>query len=395
MPLFVTTASRAALSKVSAVEDFDFHKAIEQLVGMSLLEASEALDLSQQRYQMHPLTQAFARKKLGVNISLNLNHEQGDVSSEKILELKHNFCAYFAGWSQEKAGRNFWGFLSGDEKKHREVYLELPNLLLSLDWTYGDEVWSEVLTLAKAIVHPIYYTGQLDKRLKCSQYGLMAAQTLGATEDEMWFTIHGLGSIYLLRGDYQNADKYLKQGIELAQTHSFPDGVALGQTYLGYMALQRGDLLEAQEQVDMALSNAESSLFKYRAHHAAGHIARHRQDFEQAKNYYLKSAEFMAGTGYLDSSDVWLGFTTLGLKKYEKARDYFDKYLETYGEYGNRRVVAMAKLGLARYYEVQGFPAEASDFANQAYELLSQMNAQWELKQVKELLARLEEIDGG
>lgn len=76
------------------------------------------------------------------------------------------------------------------------------------------------------------------------------------------------------------------------------------------------------------------------------------------------------------------------------ARGYFDKYLETYGEYGNRRVVAMAKLGLARYYEVQGFPVEASDFANQAYELLSQINAQWELKQVKELLGRLEKLDG-
>ena len=54
----------------------------------------------------------------------------------------------------------------------------------------------------------------------------------------------------------------------------------------------------------------------------------------------------------------------------------------------------MAKLGLARYYEVQGFYVEASDFANQAFELLSQLNAQWELRQVKELLERLEIIGG-
>ena len=86
-----------------------------------------------------------------------------------------------------------------------------------------------------------------------------------------------------------------------------------------------------------------------------------------------------------------MGFTTLGLKKYEKARDYFDKYLETYGEYGNRRVVAMAKLGLARYYEVQGLYPEATDFANQAHELLCQLDAHWELKQVRELLARLQQ----
>jgi hypothetical protein len=38
--LFVSSASRAALAVVSNVGEFDFYKAIEQLVSMSLLEAS-------------------------------------------------------------------------------------------------------------------------------------------------------------------------------------------------------------------------------------------------------------------------------------------------------------------------------------------------------------------
>jgi tetratricopeptide (TPR) repeat protein len=342
---------------------------------------------------MHPLTQAFARNKLNVDISLTLFRNQVDIPAQKISRLKANFYTYFADWSRKKEGGKFWDFLSWDEKKYEAVYLELPNLILSLNWAYDNNIWDHVLALAKAVVHPIYYEGQLDKRIKCSRYGLTASRKLGATEDEIWFTVQGLGSIYLLRGDYANAEKYLKRGIQLAKKHNVYDGIALGETYLGYMALQRGNPIEAQKHIDMALNYAKSSLFKYRAHHAAGHIARHRQDFEQAKMYYLKSAEFLEGTEYLDTSDVWLGFTTLGLKKYEKARDYFDKYLETYGEYGNQRVVAMAKLGLARYYEGQGLFVEASDFANQAFELLSQMNAQWELKQVKELIERLEKAN--
>ncbi|MEM7348908.1 MAG: NB-ARC domain-containing protein, partial [Chloroflexota bacterium] len=80
MPLFATTASRPALSSISGVEGFDFHKAIEQLVGMSLLESTEALDLSEQRYRVHPLTQAFARNQLGVNISLNPTRQQTDAT---------------------------------------------------------------------------------------------------------------------------------------------------------------------------------------------------------------------------------------------------------------------------------------------------------------------------
>ncbi|MFC1975931.1 NB-ARC domain-containing protein, partial [Chloroflexota bacterium] len=344
MPLFVTTASREALSEVSGVTGFDYHKAIEQLVGMSLLEASEALDLSQQRYQMHPLTQAFARKELRVDIILN---SIDGMSPEKISELKTSFYTYFAHWGQNKIGSQFWDFVLCGTEKCEEIYRELPNLLIGLGWAYENKDWKTVLTLTKTIVHPIYYQGHLDKRIRCSQYGLAAANKLGMEEDQMWFTIQGLGSVYLLCGDYENAREYLTQGIQLAQKHNLADGIALGETYLVYMALQADDLPAAKKHVKLALSYAQGLLFKYRAHQVAGHVARYLHSYEQAKEYYLKSTKFLEGTGYRNTSDVWLGFTKLGMKEYEKAENHFRNYLETYGKYGNQRVVGMAKLGLA------------------------------------------------
>jgi tetratricopeptide (TPR) repeat protein len=395
MPLFVTTASREALSAVSGVDGFDYHKAIEQLVGMSLLEATEALDLSQQRYRMHSLTQAFARKELGVNITLDWIGGQQGTSSEKISKLKTNFYTYFADWGRQRSS-NFWDFVFLPTPKSEEIYLELPNLLVSLDWAYEHQTWEVVLALAKVIVHPIYYQGQLDKRIKCSQYALIATRKLNMVEDEIWFTIQGLGTVYLLRGDYINTRQYISAGIRLAQKHNLSEGIALGETYLAYLALQTDNLSEAKEHVKRALSYAQEPLFKYRAHHTAGHVARYLKDYEKAKEYYLKSADFLAGTTYPSTTEVWLGFTKLGLKDYEKAEDDFRHYLEIYGnKYGNQRVVGMAKLGLAMYYEVQGMYQEASRFANEAYELLSQMNAQWELKQVKELMERLEKVGEG
>jgi tetratricopeptide (TPR) repeat protein len=208
-------------------------------------------------------------------------------------------------------------------------------------------------------------------------------------EDEMWFTIQGLGSVYLLRGNLENADKYLTKGIMLAQDHNLENGVALGETYLVYMALQADDLDSAQAHVEEALRHADGLLFKYRAHQVAGHVARYLHNYEQAKEFYLESTQFLDGTGYLDTSDVWLGFTKLGMKEYHTAEDHFRTYLDTYGKYGNQRVVGMAKLGLAMYCEVQDMHEEAMEFANEAFELLSQMNAQWELMQVKELMERL------
>ena len=392
MPLFVTTASREALSATSGVTGFDYHKAIEQLVGMSLLEASEALDVSQQRYQMHSLTQAFARKELGVDLLLNPLSRVGDKSPGQILDLKTNFYSYFANWCcQQDCG--FWDFVLWETEKQVEVYNDLPNLVLALEWAWDNKDWVAVLALSKVIVHPIYYQGQLDKRLTCSRYGLQAAKKLAQVEDEMWFALQGLGSVYLLRGDTANTKKYLADGIKLAQEHNLADGFALGETYLSYIAMQSDNLNEAQSHVDHALSCAQGPIFKYRALQTAGHVARQLKNYEQAKEYYLKSTHFLRGTGYQDTADVWLGFAELGLKSYDEAGEYFRHYLDSHGKYGTRRVVGMAKLGLALYYEAQSRYTEANGFAQEAYELLSRMNAQWELKQVRELLERLEQVN--
>lgn len=391
MPLFVASANREALSAVSEITGFDFHKAIEQLVGMSLLEATEALDLNQQRYSLHPLTQAFARRQLGVDMLLNPTGDPPETEAmPTVAQLKTNFHNFFAEeWSQRKVGPGFWDFVSWSVPKYEEISIELPNLMLSMHWAYEDQDWPDVLDLAKVIVHPIYYQGQLDKRLKCSEYGLAAAQALHAVEDEIWFLIHGLGSIYLLHGDYAKTKDFLTRGIQLAKQHDLFDAIALGETYLAYMDLQTGNVTEAEQHVEAALQFAQSPLFHYRAHHAAGHYARAIENYEQARDYYLKSVEFLGQTSLLDTSDVWLGFTKLGQGKYDKALNYFRRYLEHHGNHGNQRVIGMAKFGLARYYEIQGDAGRASELAHEAFDILAALNAHWEIKQVAELIERL------
>jgi hypothetical protein len=114
-------------------------------------------------------------------------------------------------------------------------------------------------------------------------------------------------------------------------------------------------------------------------------------DYEQAKAYYLKGIECLIGTDYHDpSSEVWLGFAELGLTHHEQAVAHFRHYLDAHGKYGNHRVVAMAKLGLALYFEAEDHIKQAADLAHEAFDLLANMNAQWELKQVRELIERLD-----
>jgi hypothetical protein len=211
MALFVSSTNRTALAGVAKVEQID--QAIEQLIGMSLLEAGEAGDVSQPRYWLHPLIQSFARHKLGLDFSLNIRRSHSEAVSEKISELKANFCAFFA----KKTGPGGWDFGRWHVEQSGEIQLELPNLLLGLEWAYENKSWAQVLALAKAIVHSMSYQGYPGQRLRVSEYGLSAARKLNVLEDSVWFSIYGLSFSYWLRGDYPTAEKYFSQGLQLVK----------------------------------------------------------------------------------------------------------------------------------------------------------------------------------
>jgi len=65
MPIFATSASKAAIEAASDVHKWDLDEALGQLVEMWLVEASEELDEARRRYSIHPLTRAFAGARLG------------------------------------------------------------------------------------------------------------------------------------------------------------------------------------------------------------------------------------------------------------------------------------------------------------------------------------------
>jgi hypothetical protein len=211
MSLFVSSASRAALAGVAKVEPID--QAIEQLVAMSLLEASEVGDTSHQCYSLHPLIQSFAKHKLGLDSSLHLRCGHGKALPEKSSELRANFCAVFA----KKSEASGWDFARLNAEQSAEIQLELPNLLLGLEWAYENKNWTQVLALAKAMVHPVCHQGYPDQRLRISEYGLSAARKLNVLEDVVRFSIYGLSFSYWLRGDYPKAEEHFRQGLELAK----------------------------------------------------------------------------------------------------------------------------------------------------------------------------------
>jgi tetratricopeptide (TPR) repeat protein len=160
---------------------------------------------------------------------------------------------------------------------------------------------------------------------------------------------------------------------------------------LGYETLRTCRFIEAQKHVAQALKHARGPYFKYRAYRAAGHLSRHLHRYEEAEAHYFEAACYLRGTEYRSTIDLYLGLTNLGLERYEKAEDYFRSTLEAHRNYGNQRIIARAKFGLASTYIAQAekFAQLASDLANEAREVCLQMKLQRELEQTDLLIKRL------
>lgn len=398
MSLFVSSVSRTALSTVAGVQGEIFDQAMEQLVTMSLLEVYRTPGLDEQRYSVHPLTRAFIKSKSGIDKSSNVITDLESPTSE-ITHLKSRFWTFFVNRCETIAGYDYWSIISWKTEVFEELYREMPNLLLSLEWAWESEDWATVLPLVKVIIHPIYLQGQVDQRIRCCLNGIEAAKKLEQVEDQIWLLLDGLGLVYHQSGLHKETKACAVEGLQLARTYGFSDAVALGEVLLSYEAIRTCQLDEAQKHISEALQYADRSYFKYRAYRAAGHLARHQYQYEEAEACYLQAAKYLEGTTYRSTIDLYLGLTNFGLKRYEQAQDYFQRALRLHQNYGNQRVIARAKLGLALTYTAQAeqLGCQIKDLVDDAYEVFSRMNLHRELEQTKELMERLSEpfLTGG
>ena len=72
----------------------------------------------------------------------------------------------------------------------------------------------------------------------------------------------GLGTVHRLQGDLTRARKELHKGLDLAQKHGSAYEAGLCQTSLGILAIQRQDLLAAQQYLDQAIEGFETGGFQ-------------------------------------------------------------------------------------------------------------------------------------
>lgn len=147
MPVFVSPALRAGIEAANDVQGDALNEALGQLVEMSLVDATDELDLTRRRYSIHPLTRSFAGAKL---------QQEPEVKEDAHQRL----AEFYRSFTKEHGG--FW-----HPDRFAQLEPELPNLLTIIQWCQAQqrsEVGLDILrNILGFIVTHGYWNDVLDR----------------------------------------------------------------------------------------------------------------------------------------------------------------------------------------------------------------------------------------
>ncbi len=195
MPIFATWADRGDIEAASGIKGLALDEALGQLIEMSLVEATNDIEITSRRYSIHPLTRAFAYARLT---------KIPNLEEESHLRLA-NYYMYVA------KGRELgqWGSIAG----FPWYEIELGNILSILNWANETKQWHIVTALFEAMAFFLGTRGYWQERVKYGEIALNAVLQTG-DEDHIALFSDVIGWVLVQQGHYEKAEVLLKQSIE-------------------------------------------------------------------------------------------------------------------------------------------------------------------------------------
>jgi LuxR family transcriptional regulator, glucitol operon activator len=318
VPLFVGSIAKDALRKVSGLPSFDFAQAVSQLVNTNLLD----LDHASQRYSVHPMTRAFAKKQLA---------SQPDLEEQ----ARERWSSYYLDFVRSHTVREapsiaYWNALVNDQMTALDAeWYSIEELL-----AWADRAGRSALLL-ELVTYLVHYMDSRFHNLERLTYVVKAIDAAKKVENpvlEAWLRIDALGWTCVEENRLDQAHQEIQLGLEVAQT--LPPGdkdaldlIALGTGWLARLRLEEGLVAEATDLMAEALSTPCRAWIKYRLNMAAGDIAlrlgqgdRALQSYQEAVSEY----EQYGGEGHGYQIDPKIGLAEVARGNLEGAEKKFE-----------------------------------------------------------------------
>lgn len=140
---------------------------------------------------------------------------------------------------------------------------------------------------------------------------------------------HNIGHVYLLMGDYVNAEKYLKKALGLAESIGDTQFASLILDKMGRIYFKQKKYKEALLMFEEALKQDQSDLFKSNVYTSLGEFYISQKKYKEAENYLQKALAI--GLQY-NSLNIEMHARKFLYQLYKEAKQ-FDKSLEMYETY--------------------------------------------------------------
>lgn len=236
--------------------------------------------------------------------------------------------------------------------------------------------------LARKISTTYQRLGDLDQALA----SLALAQTALADAPQSLFLeraqiLNELGWINFQRGQFVEAEQYLREALQLAEPDSAPDTVASIHNRLGAVAFETGRLAEAAEQVRRALALREQlgdTAGVARLYNNLGMMNWRQGQWQAALENYTRSLKLMEQLG--DADGIALGYLNRGILlcdqgQAEAAQRDLEASLERAGQTGNSYYRARALMNLGRLWLGLEAWAKAVEPLTESERLFAEMGA--------------------
>jgi tetratricopeptide (TPR) repeat protein len=387
MPIFATSASRSGIEAASDVYHFALDEALGQLVEMSLLDATDELDLNQRRYSIHPLTRAFAVAKL---------------AQEPVIQdrAQRRLAQFISKFTEKHGGRwNLAGF--------RQLVPELPNILAVVQWCWRQQfVGLELHSLGSHIFNNIayflinqgYWNDLVDLGEQAVKLTIETEDKLSAGRLQVW----PVAWIYRHQGDLRSAEKHIQQALAVFEEAGDDQGVASAKRELGRIAHKRGDLDEARrlltDALDYYLSTPiqdERQVYLVTANLAS--VAAKRGDLDTAWelcNNILEPARRFGDPERIAHVVGILGEVSRGRGRLMEAKTFWEEALENMRRANRLDATADTLRYLALVEKEMGQVRIAGPRLLEALEIYRKLDMQSRTRELEELLAELSVATG-
>ncbi|RRR73448.1 MAG: tetratricopeptide repeat protein [Candidatus Viridilinea halotolerans] len=375
-PFFPESASMEALGASANVGGQELRRAIHHLTEISLLDVAREQISRPPRYALHPLVRAFALAQLHKDEALEIE-----------LRLRwRDFLRLFIHQHivRPEPAALYWQTISVADMSPLDP--EQANLFAVLEWADHADERGTIIEFMLLLVHYMERRALYNLREQYGRRAIAAALADTRTADAAILSIDALGWLFFEQDRLDEAAEVIEKGLALAAQLPQDDAQrqdleALGETFLGRVAIHRGDVAKAMEHNERALCINCTSVVRSRVLWFAGELMYFQRRYVETLDFYHQSdlEALRYGGESLRSLAGTVGMVYIAMKDIDQAEQVLRAFLlEIPSELAVQRVYAV--YGLAFVAFARGDHDQALHLAEEARDIIQRLRIKHRLE---------------